>query len=62
LYQNAELIAKYYKYVEILPPNGSADAKQNIKYVAKDFSLNQKMLNSASFGDEHIIMFHEKEI
>jgi hypothetical protein len=27
LYKNAELIAKYYKYVEILPPNNSDDAK-----------------------------------
>ena len=62
MYKNAELLAKYFKYVGILPPNSHADSKPNIKYEAKDFSLNQRLLNDASFGDEQIIMFKEKEI
>ena len=61
LYRNAELLAEYYKYVEFLP-----NAKESYKYEVKDFSqhANAKliMLKQASFGDEQVIMFNEKEI
>lgn len=64
LFRSSELVAKYYKYVGILP-QGKED-KPNIKYETKDFSQTSKgnlqLLNKASMGDEQIIMFNEKEL
>ena len=61
LYRDAELISKYYKVVHILPQQ-NPDTRQSIKYDSKQFSTNLSLLNNASFGDEQIIMFREKEI
>ena len=63
LFRSTELVAKYYKYVGILPQ----DEKSNLKYEPKDFSQHSKgnnirLLNKASMGDEQIIMFNEKEL
>jgi hypothetical protein len=65
LFRSSELVAKYYKYVGILPQG--KDDKPNIKYETKDFTQNSKgnslqLLNKASMGDEQIIMFNEKEL
>lgn len=55
LFRHGELIHKFYKYVGLMPDD---ESKMN----AKDFSENFKLLKNASFGDEQIIMFREKEI
>ena len=65
LYRNAELIAKYYKYIGIISNQGE-NYRLNYKYEPKDFTKASKtaldFLDGASLGDENIIMFNEKEI
>mmetsp|Transcript_26272 Transcript_26272/g.40109 ORF Transcript_26272/g.40109 Transcript_26272/m.40109 type:complete len:106 (+) Transcript_26272:1718-2035(+) len=65
LIRNAELIAKYYKYIEVLPKVGDS-FKMNYKYETKDFAQNSKFnlgfLNNATLGDENILMFNEKDL
>ena len=41
LYRNAELIAKYYKFIGILPNQGEF-YKLNYKFEPKDFTQNSK--------------------
>ena len=76
LYKNAELVAKFYKYIGILQsrPQGAGFAEQtqasNIKknhlYEPKDFSQDSKqklkLINDARLGDEQALMFNENEI
>mmetsp|Transcript_2852 Transcript_2852/g.4863 ORF Transcript_2852/g.4863 Transcript_2852/m.4863 type:complete len:144 (+) Transcript_2852:1036-1467(+) len=65
LYRNAELVAKYYKYLGLLPQEG-ASFKLNVKYEPQDFTHNSNfslgMKMQASLGDEYSIMFNEKDI
>lgn len=64
------MIAKYYKYISILPNEEIIDGqlqplfKKNIKFDPKDFAQEEDsklgLFNHARFGDEHLIMFNEK--
>ena len=67
LYRNAELVAKFYKFVGMIPSSDTnASVKQNFGYEPKDFcqdsKYNLQFNNSSSLSDEHIIMFDEKDI
>jgi hypothetical protein len=73
LYRPAEMIAKFYKYVNILQNEETKDSadkmlffKKNVKFEPFDFTHDNDhklgLMNNARLGDEHLIMFNEKEL
>ena len=67
LYRNAELIAKFFKFVGLIPSSDTNNAiKANFKHEPKDFSQNSKynlhLTKDSSLSDEYMLMFNEKEI
>lgn len=72
VYRNAELVAKFYKYIEVISSkksNGGSspkNVKKNYKFEPKDFTQVSKstldFINNCQLGEQQLIMFHEKEI
>lgn len=75
IYKPAELVAKFYKYLGFLPSKQNKHYKEHIeglyykpnhKFEPKDFcqlnTANLGLHQDSTFGEEHVIMFNEKDI